>query len=82
MRFIYFSMDNAVSWLRATRYEIDSLAFIESIMTALVYIDVLPHNLLENDQKLGLQETFHFQNDTDPKRSAKTTKEWLLYIVP
>ncbi|GFW11119.1 transposable element Tcb1 transposase [Trichonephila clavipes] len=42
------------------------LCFIDDIMTARTYIDILSHNLQSSDQKLGLGTSFVFQQDNDP----------------
>ena len=34
-------------------------------------------NLLKNTQDLRLGQSFTFQQDNDPKHTAKTTQEWL-----
>jgi len=61
---------------------VGNLAFIEGIMNAQMYIDVLRDNLQQSAIKLGIQETFQFQQDNDPKHTAKKTREWLLQNVP
>lgn len=57
------------------------MAIIDGIMNARGYIEILRHNLLESSTKLGLGETFVFQQDNDPKHRARLTEEWLLYNV-
>ncbi|GFY35922.1 hypothetical protein TNCV_4842941 [Trichonephila clavipes] len=59
-----------------------NLAFIDSKMNALAYIDVLGHNLLDSAQKLSMENTFILQQDNDPKHTAIVTKTWLLYHPP
>ncbi|KAK9979248.1 hypothetical protein ABG768_012688, partial [Culter alburnus] len=39
--------------------------------------DILDENLLQSDQDLRLGRRFTFQQDNDPKHTAKITKEWL-----
>ncbi|GFW12929.1 transposable element Tcb2 transposase [Trichonephila clavipes] len=60
---------------------VGKLCFIDGIMTACMYIDILRHNLQSSAQKLGLG-TFVFQQDNDPKHAANLTREWLLYNSP
>lgn len=49
---------------------VGNLEFIDTRMTVLIYIDVLRHNLLSSAKKLGWEETFHFQQENDPKHTA------------
>ncbi len=53
------------------------LVAIEGKMNAAKYRDILDENLLQNAQDLRLGRRFTFQQDNDPKHSAKITKEWL-----
>ena len=41
------------------------------------YIEILNENLLQSAQDLRLGQKFTFQQDNDPKHTAKTTQEWL-----
>lgn len=61
---------------------VGKLTFIEGIMNARKYIEVLRDNLNASAVKLGLAGQYHFQQDNDPKHTARVTKEWLLYNVP
>ncbi|GFS80261.1 transposable element Tcb1 transposase [Trichonephila clavipes] len=56
--------------------------FIDGIMTARTYIDILRHNLQSSARKLGLGTSFVFQLDNDPKHTANLTREWLLNNSP
>ncbi|GFW57348.1 hypothetical protein TNCV_542621 [Trichonephila clavipes] len=60
---------------------VGKLCFIDGIMTAHTYIDMLRHNLQSSAQKLGLGTSFVFQQDNDPKHTANLTRELLLYTV-
>ncbi|KAK2578548.1 hypothetical protein KPH14_012577 [Odynerus spinipes] len=51
-------------------------------MNAEKYIGVLWNNFEESAIKLELYGTYYFQQDNDPKHTAKKTREWLLYNVP
>ncbi len=53
------------------------LVAIEGKMNAAKYRDILDENLLQSDQDLRLGRRFTFQQDNDPKHTAKITKEWL-----
>ena len=39
--------------------------------------EILDENLLQSAQDLRLGRRFIFQQDSDPKHTAKTTQEWL-----
>ena len=41
------------------------------------YIEILDENLLQSDQDLRLGRRFPFQQDNDPKHTAKTTQDRL-----
>ncbi len=53
------------------------LVAIEGKMNAAKYRDILDKNLLQSAQDLRLGRRFTFQQDNDPKHTAKITKEWL-----
>lgn len=61
---------------------VGNLTFIDGIMNAEKYVDILRHNLKSSAEKLGIKDTFLFQQDNDPKHTANKTKEWMLYNVP
>lgn len=52
---------------------VGNLAQIEGIMTANEYIDILCENIEESVLKLGIESNFIFQQDNDPKHTAKKT---------
>ncbi len=53
------------------------LVAIEGKMNAAKYRDILDENLLQSAQDIRLGRRFTFQQDNDPKPTAKITKEWL-----
>ncbi|KAG2457186.1 TCB1 transposase, partial [Polypterus senegalus] len=53
------------------------LVRIKGKMTAAMYRDILDENLLQSALDLGLGQQFIFQQDNDPKHTAKISKEWL-----
>lgn len=55
---------------------VGNLARIEGIMTAEKYIDILCENLEESILKLGLENSFIFQQDNDPKHTAKVSTKF------
>uniref|UniRef100_A0AAZ3R5I6 Transposase n=1 Tax=Oncorhynchus tshawytscha TaxID=74940 RepID=A0AAZ3R5I6_ONCTS len=53
------------------------LVRIEAKMNGAKYRKILDENLLQSAQDLRLGRRFTFQQDNDPKHTAKTTPEWL-----
>ncbi len=53
------------------------LVAIEGKMKAAKHRDILDENLLQSAQDLRLGRRFTFQQDNDPKHTAKIMKEWL-----
>uniref|UniRef100_A0AAZ3RZD4 Transposase n=1 Tax=Oncorhynchus tshawytscha TaxID=74940 RepID=A0AAZ3RZD4_ONCTS len=53
------------------------LVRIEAKMNRAKYREILDENLLQSAQGLRLGQRFTFQQDNDPKHTAKTTQEWL-----
>ena len=53
------------------------LVKIEGKMNAAMYRDILEENLLQSALDLRLGRWFIFQQDNDPKHTAKISKEWL-----
>uniref|UniRef100_A0A8C4T630 Tc1-like transposase DDE domain-containing protein n=1 Tax=Erpetoichthys calabaricus TaxID=27687 RepID=A0A8C4T630_ERPCA len=53
------------------------LVRIKGKMTAAMYRDILDENLLQSALDLRLGQRFIFQQDNDPKHTAKISKEWL-----
>ena len=61
---------------------IGNLSFINGIMNAKCYIDILRHNLKDSARNLKLEDDFYFQQDNDSKHAAYKTRERLLYNTP
>ncbi|XP_071000052.1 uncharacterized protein [Oncorhynchus clarkii lewisi] len=53
------------------------LVRIEGEINGEKYREILDENLLQSAQDLRLGQRFIFQQDNDPKHTAKTTQEWL-----
>ncbi|ORD95705.1 TCB2 [Hepatospora eriocheir] len=45
-------------------------------MDAIMYTKILNKNLKKSAKDLGLDENFVFQQDNDPKHTAKITDDW------
>lgn len=58
---------------------VGELFFIDGIMDRMVYLDILKNNLHKSANKVGLGSNFIFQQDNDPKHTAKIVKLYLLY---
>jgi hypothetical protein len=56
---------------------IERLVRIEGKMNGAKYRAILDENLLQSTQDLRLGQMFTFQQENDPKHTAKTTQEWL-----
>lgn len=61
---------------------VGNLVFVERIMDQYVYIDILKKNLQASADKMGMFNNFYFQQDNDPKHTARTVKTWLSSNVP
>lgn len=58
---------------------VGNLVFVDGIMDKMKYLDILKNNLKQSAQKLNLGSSFIFQQDNDPKHTAKIVQLWLLY---
>ena len=52
------------------------LVRIEGMMDGAKYRDILEGNLFQSSRDLRLGQRFIFQQDNDPKHTAKATLEW------
>lgn len=52
------------------------LEFIEGIMTKEIYLDIVKKNVRTSARKLGIGRRFVFQQDSDPKHTAKIVQEY------
>lgn len=58
------------------------LAFIDGVMDQYQYKRILEGNLKDCVDGLGLGRSWIFQQDNDPKHTARSVKDWLLYHAP
>jgi hypothetical protein len=70
---------NAMVWGGMGYAGVGELAIGKGIMIAKGYVNILRGNLKKSVRKLGIQDSYLFQQDNDPKRTARITREWLLY---
>ena len=54
---------------------VENLCFIKGNMDRFLYREILRKNLLQSCQKLGLENSFVFQHDNDPKHTAGVVKD-------
>uniref|UniRef100_A0AAQ4RDI1 Tc1-like transposase DDE domain-containing protein n=1 Tax=Gasterosteus aculeatus aculeatus TaxID=481459 RepID=A0AAQ4RDI1_GASAC len=64
-------------WGRFSAGGTERLVRIEGKMNAAMYRDTLDENMLQSALDLRLGRRLIFQQDNDPKHTAKITKEWL-----
>lgn len=69
-------------WGAVASSGVGRLAFIEGNMDRYQYKSLLEHNLKPSVDNLHLGSGWIFQQDNDPKHTAKIIKEWLLYYAP
>lgn len=63
-------------WGCMTAKGVGNLAVIPTTMTQVVYRQILEDNLKMSATKLRMGRRFIFQQDNDPKHTAKSVKEW------
>lgn len=61
---------------------VGELVFIDKIMDKHLYLNILKENLQKSAEKLGIGNTFYFQQDRDPKHTAHIVREWILSNTP
>ncbi|KFM60226.1 Transposable element Tcb1 transposase, partial [Stegodyphus mimosarum] len=81
MCYLQFNMEEVMIWGCMASKGVGNLCFIDGNMTARTYIDVLRDNLPQSAIKLGISNSYYFQQDNDPKHTAGITCMWLLYII-
>jgi transposase len=73
--------DHAMVWGCMDYAGVGELATVEGIMNAKGHVNILRGNLKKSVRKLGIQHSYLFQKDNDPKNTARITRKWLLYNV-
>ena len=63
-------------WGSMSTNGVGNLAFIPTTMTKEVYLDILQNNVKPSARKLGMLKGFTFQQDKDPKHTAKVVQSW------
>lgn len=61
---------------------VGNLVEIDTTMDAKLYLRILQDNLHSSAAKLGLNGSYKFWQDNDPKHSSRLVQEWLLYRCP
>ena len=64
-------------WGCFSRSDVEDLRFTEGNMNRFLYSEILRKNLLQSCHRLGLENSFVFQHDNDPKQTAGLVKDWL-----
>ena len=55
---------------------VGSLVFIRDKLTALKYVDIVNDHIILSATEMGIQSDFVFQQDNDPKHTARVTKDF------
>lgn len=58
---------------------VGELVFIDTTMNAIMYRNILRENLKKSAAKMGIENSFKFYQDNDPKHRSYLVREWLLY---
>lgn len=69
-------------WACMSAAGVGKLQFIESTMDKMVYLNILKDNLLQSAEQLGIEDTFRFYQDNDPKHTSGIVQTWLIYNCP
>ena len=74
---VKYNGGSVIVWACFSRSGVGNLCFIEGNMDRFLYREILRKDLLQSCQKLGLENSFVFQHDNDPKQIAGMVKDWL-----
>lgn len=72
---------NVLIWGCMSASGVGNFTFIEGTMDQHVYLNILREQFMPSIQKLGLEGRYMFQQDNDPKHTAKLVQEWLIHNV-
>jgi hypothetical protein len=61
---------------------VGDLVFIDGILDAEGYLELLKSHLRQSANRLGIEHRFKYYEDNDPKHRSRLVQEWLLYNVP
>lgn len=73
---MYNYLGRVMIWGSMAWNGVGNLEFIDGIMTKEVYLDLIQKNLPETARKLRLSRQYTFQQDGDPKHTAKIVSQW------
>jgi len=68
---------NVMVWGSMAASGVGNLTQVTGIMRKEDYIEILENNLKESVRKVGLGKQVIFQQDNDPKHTAKVVQNWL-----
>lgn len=74
--------DSVTVWGAMSYNGVGNLEFVEGNMNKEMYLNILKKNLKQSASKLGIENTFHFYQDNDPKHKSYIVRLWLLYNCP
>ena len=63
-------------WGCMSTWGVGKLVIIDGTLTAVKYVQLLQENLFESASRMGLGTNFVFQQDNDPKHTARLTKRF------
>jgi hypothetical protein len=74
---------HAMVWSCMGYTGVGELAIVEGIMNAKGYVNILRGNLKKCGRKLGIQDSYLFQQDNDPKHTALITRDdfYIMLVV-
>ena len=61
---------------------VGNLHLIEGKLEKYGYLQILIDNVKVSAEKLGIQDSFVFYQDNDPKHASHVVREWCLYNCP